>query len=115
MINFGKALAGGTNGNFTYSEDCLNLNVWTKPQIGEKSKAVLVWIYGGAFGVGASSAQYYNMARYAAEHDIIGVSLNYRENVFGFPMAEFIETQNAGLLDQRESDVFLCLLSAITR
>jgi cholinesterase len=29
------------------SEDCLTLNVWSKPQIGEKSKAVLVWIFGG--------------------------------------------------------------------
>ena len=30
-----------------FSEDCLTLNVWTKPQTGEKSKAVLFWIFGG--------------------------------------------------------------------
>lgn len=30
-----------------FSEDCLTLNVWTKPQTGEKAKAVLLWIYGG--------------------------------------------------------------------
>lgn len=30
-----------------YSEDCLSLNVWTKPQSGEQSKAVLFWIFGG--------------------------------------------------------------------
>jgi carboxylesterase type B len=29
------------------SEDCLTLNVWTKPQVGEKKKAVFVWFYGG--------------------------------------------------------------------
>lgn len=29
------------------SEDCLSLNVWTKPQSGESSKAVLFWIFGG--------------------------------------------------------------------
>jgi cholinesterase len=29
------------------SEDCLTLNVWTKPQSGEKKKAVMLWIYGG--------------------------------------------------------------------
>lgn len=29
------------------SEDCLSLNVWTKPQTGEGSKAVLFWIFGG--------------------------------------------------------------------
>jgi carboxylesterase type B len=28
-------------------EDCLSINVWTKPQTGEKRKAVLFWIYGG--------------------------------------------------------------------
>lgn len=26
------------------SEDCLTLNVWTKPQTGDTLKAVLVWI-----------------------------------------------------------------------
>ena len=31
----------------TVSEDCLTLNVWTKPQTGEAKKAVMVWIYGG--------------------------------------------------------------------
>lgn len=31
------------------SEDCLTLNVWTQPQTGETSKAVLVWIHGGAY------------------------------------------------------------------
>src|ERR1700753_4447336 len=30
-----------------FSEDCLALNIWTKPQIGEKSNAVIVWMYGG--------------------------------------------------------------------
>jgi carboxylesterase type B len=33
--------------NHTLSEDCLTLNVWTKPQTGEKKKAVLLWIHGG--------------------------------------------------------------------
>ena len=31
----------------TLGEDCLTLNVWTKPQMGEKAKAVLFFIYGG--------------------------------------------------------------------
>jgi cholinesterase len=30
-----------------FGEDCLKLNIWTKPQVGEKKKAVLFWIYGG--------------------------------------------------------------------
>lgn len=28
-------------------EDCLTVNVWTKPQVGEKAKAVLFFIHGG--------------------------------------------------------------------
>jgi carboxylesterase type B len=31
----------------TFDEDCLTLNVWSKPQSGDKAKAVMVWIYGG--------------------------------------------------------------------
>lgn len=30
-----------------FSDDCLTLNLWTKPQTGEKHKAVLVFFYGG--------------------------------------------------------------------
>jgi carboxylesterase type B len=28
-------------------EDCLSINIWTKPDSGETKKAVLFWIYGG--------------------------------------------------------------------
>ena len=35
------------------SEDCLKLNIWTKPQTGHKRKAVLFWIYGGGFQTGS--------------------------------------------------------------
>jgi carboxylesterase type B len=37
------------------SEDCLTLNVWTKPQTGEKRKAVMVYIHGGSFVSGKAS------------------------------------------------------------
>jgi cholinesterase len=83
-------------------EDCLTLNVWTKPQEGAKSKAVMIWIYGGGFGSGKSSTPTYNGARLAEEHDVIVVSVNYRVNIYGFPRA-FIPGAdlNPGLLDQR--------------
>lgn len=32
---------------YAMGEDCLTLNVWTKPQVGEKAKAVLLFIHGG--------------------------------------------------------------------
>jgi carboxylesterase type B len=85
----------------TASDDCLTLNVWTKPQTGEKSKAVMIWIYGGGFGSGRSSTPLYNGARLADEHDVVVVSLNYRVNIFGFPRAPFAPDRNPGLLDQR--------------
>lgn len=80
------------------SEDCLNLNVWAKPQIGESKKAVMVWIYGGSFTEGYTGDPQYNGQYIADYEDVVVVSLNYRVNIFGFPGAG---TYNVGLLDQR--------------
>ncbi|KAF2674097.1 alpha/beta-hydrolase [Microthyrium microscopicum] len=92
------AMGGATD---TQKEDCLFLNLWTKPQTGEKKKAVMVWIYGGAFIVGSGSNKGYNGALLADEHDVIVVNLNYRISVFGFPGMSFLPDKNVGLLDQR--------------
>jgi len=72
-IAFAEALGGLRN--TTFGEDCLKLNIWTKPQIGEAKKAVMIWIYGGAYAVGATSVPYYNAARYAKEQDVVAVSI----------------------------------------
>ena len=58
-----------------YPKDCLTLNVWTKPQSGEKAKAVMVWIYGGGFDIGSTASPAYNGARLAEEQDVIVVSM----------------------------------------
>lgn len=84
-----------------FSEDCLTLNLWTKPQSGEEKKAVMVWVYGGGFNSGGSRNAGYNGARLADEHDVIVVGINYRTNIFGFPRADFLDEVNLGLLDQR--------------
>lgn len=84
----------------TLNEDCLFLNVWSKPQPGSSQKPVLVWIYGGGFNSGGSSIDVYNGQYFADTEDVVVVSFNYRVNVFGFPGAPGI-TQNLGLLDQR--------------
>ena len=63
------------NGGAKYSEDCLYLNVWTKPQVGDAKKAVLVWIYGGGFSSGSSSIPGYNGANIVEDEDVIIVSL----------------------------------------
>lgn len=65
-----------------YSEDCLNLNVWTKND-GQKNKPVIVYIHGGAFVSGGSSCEVYKGNGLAGK-DAVFVSLNYRLGLFGF-------------------------------
>lgn len=62
----------------TFSEDCLTLNVWTKPQVGEKKKAVMVWIVGGGWNTGATNSIYGNTGEHIVdEEDVIVVSMKY--------------------------------------
>jgi cholinesterase len=86
--------ANYTNANFTtvgmflvtvlnqtgdvFSEDCLTLNVWTKPQVGEKKKAVMVWIVGGGWTTGTTNNVYGNDGEHIVdEEDVIVVSMKY--------------------------------------
>jgi carboxylesterase type B len=86
--------------NDTLGEDCLFVNVWTKPQTGSKKKPVLVWVFGGGFNFGGTNVRAYNGKYFADQEDVVLVSFNYRTNILGFPGAPGI-TQNVGLLDQR--------------
>lgn len=58
----------------TFHEDCLTLNVWTKPQTGETKKAVLFWIYGGSFNTGSTTIPTYNGKYIADQEDVVVVS-----------------------------------------
>ncbi|KAL9111737.1 MAG: hypothetical protein Q9227_003796 [Pyrenula ochraceoflavens] len=95
-----KILKAFSQDGDTLDEDCLTLNVWTKPQSGEAKKAVLFWIYGGGFSTGNTACPIYNGANLANEQDVVVVSANYRLNIFGFSGAPGQNT-NVGLLDQR--------------
>ena len=64
------------------AEDCLYLNVW-RPTGGGAKLPVMVWIYGGAFTNGATSAKIYDGSAFAKD-GVILVSLNYRIGRFGF-------------------------------
>jgi cholinesterase len=117
---FKKTLSGvlGQLGN-SYDEDCLTLNIWTKPNSNpstsynspfvnsSRKKAVMIWLYGGGFGSGNTNSPMYNGARLADEQDVLVVSVNYRLNIFGFPRAPFLEDKNLGLLDQRLATVWV--------
>lgn len=50
------------------------MNVWTKPQVGEAKKAVLLWIYGGGFNSGSSTIPIYNGGNVVEEQDVIVVT-----------------------------------------
>lgn len=95
-----SVLAILSNDGAVYDEDCLYLNVWTKPQVGEKLKAVMVWIYGGGFSSGSSSIPGYNGANIVEQEDVVLVSINYRLSILGFS-GNPNGTQNVALLDQR--------------
>ncbi|RDL36163.1 Carboxylic ester hydrolase [Venustampulla echinocandica] len=88
------------NPDVVYSEDCLFLNVWSKPQSGERKKAVMVYVHGGAFSGGTSSTPIFNGATLAEREDVIIVTLNYRVSILGFPGNPTAQN-NVGFLDQR--------------
>ncbi|KAF2422167.1 alpha/beta-hydrolase, partial [Tothia fuscella] len=105
VLNSPKGIILATLGQYgrtlDVDEDCLSVNVWTKPGSGEKAKAVMLWVYGGGFAIGYTASPTYDGARLAAEQDVVVVSMNYRLNILGFPGAPGLPDQNLGLLDQR--------------
>ncbi len=88
------------------ADDCLNLNVWT-PGADDAARPVMVWIHGGAYVTGTGSIPWYDGHRFAANHDVVVVTINYRLGALGYldvsslvPDAVDLATPNAGLLDQ---------------
>ena len=65
-----------------------------------KSVPVMVWIHGGAFASGAGSLPWYSGERFAANGDIVVVSINYRLGALGFLCLPGVSDGNLGLLDQ---------------
>lgn len=72
-----KAFRMGSYSVGSMSEDCLTLNVWTKPQNGESSKAVIFWVHGGSFRSGSSKFPIYNGKNIADQDDVVVVSFKY--------------------------------------
>ena len=64
-------------------ENCLYVNVWRPARATHKPLAVMVWIYGGGFVDGGTSAAVYDGTAFARD-GVVLVSFNYRLGNFGF-------------------------------
>ncbi|KAI7782166.1 hypothetical protein LA080_013842 [Diaporthe eres] len=94
----------GLNTTGAISEDCLTLSVWAPASTAASPEGVpvLIFIYGGGFGVGGQDVPYQIPAQWVDRTpDHIVVSFNYRLGIFGFPNAGGLADQNLALLDTR--------------
>jgi para-nitrobenzyl esterase len=66
-----------------YSEDCLNLNVWT-PGLDGSCRPVMVWVHGGSFMTGSGSGGLYRGGLLAREADVVVITINYRLGLLGY-------------------------------
>lgn len=88
------------------SEDCLNLNIWTKDGPVNAKRPVIVFIHGGGFSSGSGAVPIYD-GENMAQKDVVFVTINYRVGILGFlahPELTGESPNNAsgnyGLLDQ---------------
>lgn len=88
-----------------FSEDCLNLCVWT-PACDGGRRPVVVYIHGGGHFEGSNSDVPFDGPHLVGDSDTVMVSINYRLGIFGFfyvadMLGEAYEASgNCGLLDQ---------------
>ncbi|EDW81349.2 uncharacterized protein Dwil_GK11072 [Drosophila willistoni] len=83
-------------------EDCLYLNVYSKKLKSDNPLPVMVYIYGGAFSVGAATRETYS-PDYFMTKDVVLVTFNYRVDCLGFLSLKDPSLNvpgNAGLKDQ---------------
>jgi para-nitrobenzyl esterase len=85
------------------SENCLFLNVFTKPGVNLAGRPVMVWIHGGALVSGASDS--YNPASLVND-GVTVVTINYRLGALGFLADSALTSRsgasgNYGLMDQQ--------------
>jgi para-nitrobenzyl esterase len=87
------------------SEDCLNLNVWTKGLRDGGKRPVMVYFHGGGYTYGTVNSVLYDGTRLTQRGDVVVVTVNGRLNAFGFLyLAElggesFADSGMAGQLD----------------
>jgi len=85
-----------------FSEDCLVLNVFTGTLEARAKRPVMVYVHGGGFSTGASSAPGLDGTQLAQQGEVVLVSLNHRLNVLAhlqLPGSRYADSGNVGLLD----------------
>ena len=88
------SLDRGGKGEYTGSEDCLYLNIFTPKKISsEKKLPVMFWIHGG--GNTSGEAASYDFSKMSSAHNLVIVSINYRLGFLGwFYHPAFASTSN---------------------
>ena len=90
---------------YTYSEDCLFLNIFTPENAKDGDKLpVLVYIHGGGFTGGCGHEKHFDGPLWP-QHNVIGVTINYRLGPMGFVCLPQLQeeaghTGNYALYDQ---------------
>jgi para-nitrobenzyl esterase len=79
--------------NKVYSEDCLNLNVWTTGAADRKP--VIMFIHGGGYTSGGASCDVYD-GEAIVRKGVVFVSVNYRVGIFGFLANSQLLKENDG-------------------
>src|SRR5665647_3392 len=104
-VKFAPGPIQGGNPPSGKSEDCLYLNVWTPAKSAKEKVPVLVWIYGGGFGAGATSEWPYSGEK-LAKKGVVLVSIAYRVGQLGVFSHPELSAENShqasgnyGLLD----------------
>lgn len=90
---------------YTYSEDCLFLNIWTSEKAEEGDKLpVILYIHGGGFTGGCGHEKHFDGPQWA-KHGVIAVTINYRLGPLGSVCLPELKEEaghcgNYGLYDQ---------------
>jgi para-nitrobenzyl esterase len=87
------------------SEDCLNLNVWSPGPHQDEPRPVLVWLHTGAHVYGSGSTPWDDVWHFAARHNAVVVTANYRVGMWGWLYLgahdpAFKDSANLAVLDQ---------------
>jgi para-nitrobenzyl esterase len=104
MEHFSAFIAGLAGDEPPQGEDCLVLNVWTGG-LDSASRAVMVWVHGGAFTSGSGSWPMYDGTPLASRGDAVVVTMNHRLGALGYMHLEDVGGEeyrgsgNAGMLD----------------